>query len=157
LIQQVVRIDCDRQSAIFLANNSSYHSKTKHIDVQYQFVRDMVEEKVLLMKVDTLKNVADSLTKSMSTEKFSWCRETMGIYAMDFLLCNHVTPCMQRKQQVGECWVCVIFFARPNLVSTLCGACGGCLYYGSCGRYKPLRVTFDESRIFREARETLEG
>jgi hypothetical protein len=32
----------------------------------------MVEEKkVLLEKVDTLKNVVDSLTKSMSTEKFS--------------------------------------------------------------------------------------
>jgi hypothetical protein len=26
---------------------------------------------------------------------------------------------MQRKQQVGECWVCVIFFARV-VVSALC-------------------------------------
>jgi hypothetical protein len=35
-------------------------------------VRDMVEEKkVLLEKVDTLKNVADSLTNSVSTENFS--------------------------------------------------------------------------------------
>jgi hypothetical protein len=40
----------------------------------------MIEEKkVSLMKVDTLKNVADSLTKSVSTEKFSWCRGSMGI------------------------------------------------------------------------------
>jgi hypothetical protein len=60
LVQQAVRIDCDSQSAIFLAKNPTYHSKTKHIDVQYHFVRDMVEEKkVLLMKVDILKNVAD--------------------------------------------------------------------------------------------------
>jgi phosphoribosyl-AMP cyclohydrolase len=80
LVQQVVRLDCDSQSAIFLAKNPTYHSKTKHIDVQYHFVRDMVEEKkVLLEKVDTLKNVVDSLTKSVSTEKFSWCRVTMGI------------------------------------------------------------------------------
>jgi hypothetical protein len=84
LVQQVVRIDCDSQSAIFLAKNLTYHSKTKHIDIQYHFVRDMVEEnKVLLMKVDTLKNVADSLTKSVSTEKFSWCRGSMGIAALD--------------------------------------------------------------------------
>jgi hypothetical protein len=84
LVQQAVRLDCDSQSAIFLAKNPAYHSKTKHIDVQYHFVRDMVEEKkVLLEKVDTLKNVADSLTKSMSTEKFSWCRVTMGIVALD--------------------------------------------------------------------------
>jgi hypothetical protein len=60
------------KSAIFLAKNLTYHSKTKHIDVQYHFVRDMVEDKkVLLMKVDTLKNVAYSLTKYVSTEKFS--------------------------------------------------------------------------------------
>ena len=58
-----------------MVKNSTYHSMTKHIYVQYHFVRDMVEEKkVLLMKVDTLKNVVDSLTKSVSTEKFSSCR-----------------------------------------------------------------------------------
>ena len=80
MVQQDVRIDCDSQSVIFLAKNLDYHSKTKHIDIQYHFVRDMIEEKkILLMKVDTLKNVADSLTKSVSTEKFSWCRGSMGI------------------------------------------------------------------------------
>jgi phosphoribosyl-AMP cyclohydrolase len=84
LVQQVVRIDCDSQSVIFLAKNPACDSKTKHIDVQYHFVRDMVEEnKVLLMKVDTLKNVADSLTKFVSIEKFSWCRGSMGIVALD--------------------------------------------------------------------------
>ena len=84
LVQQAMRLDCDSQSAIFLAKNPTNHSKTNHIDVQYHFVRDMVEEnKVLLEKVDTLKNVADLLTKSVSTEKFSWCRVTMGIDALD--------------------------------------------------------------------------
>ena len=40
----------------------AYHAKTKHIDVQYHFVRDMVEDKkVLLEKVDTMKNVVDSM------------------------------------------------------------------------------------------------
>jgi hypothetical protein len=79
-----MRLDCDIQSAIFLAKNPAYHSNTKHIDVKYHFVRDMVEEKkVLLEKVDTLKNVVDLLTKSMSTEAFSWCRVTMGIAALD--------------------------------------------------------------------------
>jgi hypothetical protein len=84
LVQQAMRLDCDSQSEIFLAKNPSYHSKTKHIDVQYHFVRDMDEEKkVLLEKVDTLKNVADSLTKSVRTEKFSWCGVKMVIVALD--------------------------------------------------------------------------
>jgi phosphoribosyl-AMP cyclohydrolase len=67
LVQQDVMIDCDSQSAIFLTKNRAYHSKTKDIYIQYHFVRDIVEEnKVVLMKVDTLKNVADSLTKYVS-------------------------------------------------------------------------------------------
>jgi hypothetical protein len=41
------------------------------------------DKKVLLMKVDTLKNVVDSLANTMSTNNFSWCRETMGIATMD--------------------------------------------------------------------------
>eukprot|EP00253_Pinus_taeda_P006297 PITA_06297 len=78
------KIDCDSQSAIFLAKNPAYHSKTKHIDVQYPFVRDMIEDKkVLLVKVDTLKNTADALTKSVSSEKFSWHRETMGVSGLE--------------------------------------------------------------------------
>ena len=71
-------------TAIFIAKNHACHAKTKHIDMQYHFVRDMVEEKkVLLKKVDTMKNVVDSLTESVSTEKFSWCRECMGIDALN--------------------------------------------------------------------------
>jgi hypothetical protein len=84
LVQQVVRIHCDSQSEILLVKNSSYHSKRKHIDVQYYFFRGMVEEKkVLFMKAGTLKNVVDSLTKYMSTDKFFLCRGYMGIVALD--------------------------------------------------------------------------
>jgi hypothetical protein len=81
--QRAMKISCDSQMEIFLENNLAYHSKTKHIDVQYHFVRDMVESnKVLLEKVHTLENIADSLTKSMSVVKFSLCREEMGISSL---------------------------------------------------------------------------
>jgi len=44
----------------------------------------MVEDKnMLLVKVDTLKNVANALTKFVGTEKFYFCREIMGISGMD--------------------------------------------------------------------------
>ena len=33
LVQGAIRIDCDSQSAIFLAKKPAYHSKTKHINV----------------------------------------------------------------------------------------------------------------------------
>jgi hypothetical protein len=78
-----MKIICDNQSEIFLEKNLAYHYKTKHIDVQYHFMRDMVESnKVLLEKVDTLENIAEYLTKSVSVVKFSWCREAMGIVSL---------------------------------------------------------------------------
>jgi len=44
----------------------------------------MIEDKkVLLVKVDTLKNTTDALTKSVSFEKFSWCKEIMGISGLE--------------------------------------------------------------------------
>jgi hypothetical protein len=78
-----MKISCDNQSGIFLAKNPTYHSKTKHIYVQYHFMRDMVERnKVLLEKVDMLENIVDSLNKSVSVVKFSWCKEAMGIVSL---------------------------------------------------------------------------
>jgi hypothetical protein len=48
-----MKVSCDSQSVIFMANNLAYYSKTKNIDVQYHLVRDMVESnKVLLEKVN---------------------------------------------------------------------------------------------------------
>eukprot|EP00253_Pinus_taeda_P016245 PITA_16245 len=84
LVHGAIRIDCDSQSTIFLAKNPTYHSKPKHTDLQSHFVRDMIEDKnVLLVKVDTLKNTANALTKSVSSENFSWCREIMGVAGLE--------------------------------------------------------------------------
>ena len=42
----------------------------------------MESNKVLLDKVDILENIEDSLTKSVSVVKLSWCREGMGIASL---------------------------------------------------------------------------
>ncbi|MCO5562441.1 hypothetical protein L7F22_016069 [Adiantum nelumboides] len=55
---------CDSQSAIQLAKNPVFHSKTKHIDVKYHFIRKVLEDKqIQLMKIHTKDNPADLLTK----------------------------------------------------------------------------------------------
>jgi len=116
LVQGAIRIDCDSQSAIFLAKNPTYLSKTKHIDVQYHFVRVMIEDKrVLSVKVDTLKYTVDALTKSVSFEKFSWCRETMCILGLKKGLSSPMAPC-GKKTTSGRMLGCVIFFPRLTYV-----------------------------------------
>lgn len=79
-----ITILCDSQSVICLVKNPTYHAKTKHIDVQYHFVRDMVEDrKVKLEKVGNEENIVDALTKQVSIVKFIWCASSMGLKAPD--------------------------------------------------------------------------
>ena len=80
LSAQVPVLHCDSQSAIQLAHNPVFHSKTKHIPMKYHFIRQTVEDKQLqLVKIHTSDNPADLLTKSLPAEKFIHCRTLMGI------------------------------------------------------------------------------
>ena len=78
--------------------------------MQYHFVRDMVKsKKVFLDKVDTLDNVADSLTKSVSTEKFSWGRASMGISSLDCCSGKFYFSLYEKKttsgRMLGMCYI----------------------------------------------------
>ncbi|MCO5564617.1 hypothetical protein L7F22_018282 [Adiantum nelumboides] len=73
-------LHCDSQSAIALAKNPVFHSRTKHIDVRYHFSRECLANKNLdLVKISTSENTADALTKSFSSHQFQHCRQLMGI------------------------------------------------------------------------------
>ena len=77
---EVPTLHCDSQSAIMLAKNPVFHAKTKHIEVKFHFIRDMLEDKSLhLVKVHTDDNPADLLTKGLPPERFAHCRSLMGI------------------------------------------------------------------------------
>ena len=69
-----VQLQCDSQSVINLAKNQVYHAKTKHIDVRFHKIMElMTSGQMLLMKVHTLENVGDMLTKVVTTDKFKHC------------------------------------------------------------------------------------
>ena len=72
----------DSQSAIALARNPVFHSKSKHIEVRYHFIRDVLAEKRLhLVNVHTDDNPFDALTKSLAFECFDRCIELMSVGA----------------------------------------------------------------------------
>ncbi|KAH9650921.1 hypothetical protein KPL70_026553 [Citrus sinensis] len=78
--QQKIPVFCDSQSALHIARNLAFHSKTKHIGVQYHFVREVVEDRsVDLQKIHTKENLTDVLTKSINADKFIWSRSSCGL------------------------------------------------------------------------------
>ena len=80
LQQEAVPVNCDSSSAINLAKNSVYHSRTKHIDVPYHFIRQVLEEgDVTLDKIHTSVNPADMLTKVVPTGKFKFFVTSLGL------------------------------------------------------------------------------
>ncbi|KAH9803716.1 hypothetical protein KPL71_001892 [Citrus sinensis] len=78
--QEKISVFCDSQSALHFARNPAFHSRTKHIGVQYHFVREVVEDgSVDLQKIHTKENLADVLTKPINTDKFVSSRSSYGL------------------------------------------------------------------------------
>ena len=72
----------DSQSAIFLAKNSAFHSKSKHIQTKYHFICYLVEDKlVILEKICGSKNPADILAKGVTIKKLKLCVVSVGFLA----------------------------------------------------------------------------
>jgi hypothetical protein len=70
----------DNQGTIKLAQNPVEHTRTKHIDIRYHFIRDSVKDgETELVYVPTEEMPADVLTKALTPEKHRKCCEMMGM------------------------------------------------------------------------------
>ncbi|CAL1397307.1 unnamed protein product [Linum trigynum] len=79
-LQEQPQLFCDSQSDIHLAKNASFHARSKHIDVRYHWIRDVLEMKQLqLEKIHTDENGSDMCTKTLPREKFEFCRSAAGM------------------------------------------------------------------------------
>lgn len=71
---------CDNQSAIYLGKNSTFHARSKHIDVRYHWLRDALNDNLFeLEKIHTDHNGSDMMTKALPREKLEACRLIAGM------------------------------------------------------------------------------
>ena len=77
-------IHCDNQICVKLSENTVFHDKSKHIEINYHYVRDMVKRGVVkLQYVATDEQIADVLTKPLARVKFEYFREKLGVLQIE--------------------------------------------------------------------------
>jgi hypothetical protein len=70
----------ESQSAIYLMKDQMFHERTKHIDVKYHYVREVIAEgRLKVPKISTHDNSVDMMTKSVPGVKFELCLSLVGI------------------------------------------------------------------------------
>ena len=76
-----VTIFCDNQAVIKVAKDPKFHSKSKHIEGRYHFIRDVINrlKTIRLEYLPSVDMVADPRTKPLSPELFGKHVSNMGL------------------------------------------------------------------------------
>ncbi|GKA22988.1 hypothetical protein Tco_0708950, partial [Tanacetum coccineum] len=74
---------CDNKSAIALCCNNVQHSRAKHINIHYHFIKEQVENGIVeLYFVRTEYQLADIFTKPLPRERFNFLIDKLGMRSM---------------------------------------------------------------------------
>ncbi|GJX96613.1 retrovirus-related pol polyprotein from transposon TNT 1-94, partial [Tanacetum coccineum] len=74
---------CDNKSVIALCCNNVQHSRAKHIDIRYHFIKDQVKNGIVeLYFVRTEYQLANIFTKPLPRERFNFLIDKLGMRSM---------------------------------------------------------------------------
>ncbi|GJX62610.1 putative ribonuclease H-like domain-containing protein [Tanacetum coccineum] len=74
------KIHIDNESTISVIKNPIAHSKTKHIEIRFHFIRDCYKKRLIkVIKIHTDHNVADLLTKGYDVTRFNFLVVSIGL------------------------------------------------------------------------------
>jgi hypothetical protein len=79
-LKQPTPLYCDNQSAIALAQNDNYYTRTKHINIWYHFIHYIVKQgHIELIYCPTDEMTADTLTKALPSIKAKHFANALGL------------------------------------------------------------------------------
>ncbi|CAI0444726.1 unnamed protein product [Linum tenue] len=79
-VKECTSILCDNSSAIKLSKNPVLHWRSKHIDVRFHFLRELVRDGAIeLQHCGTTEQIADIMTKPLKLDAFQLLRSRLGI------------------------------------------------------------------------------
>ncbi|GKA41142.1 hypothetical protein Tco_0733735 [Tanacetum coccineum] len=83
---------CDNKGVIALCCNNVQHSRAKHIDVRYHFIKEQVENGIVeLYFFQTEYQLADIFTKPLPRERFNFLIEKLGMRSMSPKMLKRLT------------------------------------------------------------------
>ncbi|GJX60538.1 hypothetical protein Tco_0291928 [Tanacetum coccineum] len=81
---KMVQIFCDNTSSIAISNNPVLHSRTKHIDIRYHFIKDhILKEDIELHFIPTEYQLADIFNKPLDEPTFTRLKAELGMLNID--------------------------------------------------------------------------
>ena len=94
---------CDNVSTLAVASNPVFHARTKHLEVDYHFVREKVLHRDLQVKdIATGDQLAAILTKSFSTSQFVYLRSKIMVSVDPMVLRGDVRDNVQMAKTVHK-------------------------------------------------------
>ena len=78
--QDTMVVYYDNSSTIDISKNPIQHSKTKHIEIRYHFIRDLVKRKIMTLEyIPTERQNVDIFTKSLDKSRFETICQVIGV------------------------------------------------------------------------------
>src|SRR3954467_6145185 len=78
-----MKMFCDNQEAIFIANNPTFQERTKHVDIDCHFIRDMVLKGIISTPfTKSSDQLVDIFTKGLSVEIHTTLCNKLDMYDM---------------------------------------------------------------------------
>ena len=70
----------DNTGAIKLGHNAEFHKRTKHINIKYHYIRELVKNnKIKILYINTKEQLANPLTKPIAGPALTLWKEKIGL------------------------------------------------------------------------------